>query len=336
MSKQATEIDLRWRMGVLAGGLCTALALAGCTAPPDALAPDSAVQTPATTTTSAAALDSTTTLTVAPDSTTTSAAAPGPTTTSAAAPGPTTTSAAALDSTTTSAAAPDPTTTLTVAPDSTTTSAAAPDSTTTSTTTGQGSGPVSGGEGSATKDEGAETGLGETGGKPGEPGEPAPSVRGAGTADLGPVEGRVYEWLDGDRTRRVWMQTDLVLEERGQAPDDQVVLRFGGDQDIVNREGRHDGVETQPVFRSESGDVMTLPGGVLVVLDPTWGHQAVQAFFGAHGIPETRVEDQAFAANAFLVDTPPGLPSLELANRLAGEDGVVVSSPNWATAVFPR
>ena len=307
MSTQATQIDLRWRTGVLAGGLCAALALAGCTAPPDAVAPDSAVQTPASTTT-------------------TSAVAPDPPTTSTAAPGPTTTSAAALDSTTT----------LTTAPDSTTTSVAAPDPPTTSTTTGQGSGPVSGGEGKATREEGAETGLGETEGKPGEPGEPAPPGRRGEGADLGPVEGRVYEWLDGDRTRRVWLQNDLVLEERGQAPDDQVILRFGGDQDIVNREGRHDGVETQPVFRSESGDVMTLPGGVLLVLDPTWDDQAVKAFFAAHGIPKSRVEDQAFAANAFLVDTPPGLPSLELANRLAGEDGVVVSSPNWATAVFPR
>ena len=323
MSRQATEVNLRWRTGVLAGGLCAALALAGCTAPPDALAPDSAVQTPATTTTSVVALDSTTTSVVALDSTTTSVVALDSTTTSV----------VALDSTTTSAAAPDPTTTLTAAPDSTTTSVAAPDPTTTSTTTGQDGGPVSVGEGKATRDEGAETGLGETEGKPG---EPAPPGRRGEGADLGPVEGRVYEWLDGDRTRRVWLQTDLVLEERGQAPDNQVVLRFGGDQDIVNREGRHDGVETQPVFRSESGDVMTLPGGVLLVLDPTWDDQAVKAFFAAHGIPKSRVEDQAFAANAFLVDTPPGLPSLELANRLAGEDGVVVSSPNWATAVFPR
>ena len=336
MSRQATEVNLRWRIGVLAGGLCAALALAGCTAPPDALAPDSAVQTPATTTTSAVAPGPTATSVVALDSTTTSAAALDSTTTSVVALDSTTTSAAAPDPTTTLTAAPDPTTTLTTAPDSTTTSVAAPDPTTTSTTTGQGSGPVSVGDGSATKDEEGETGFDETEGKPGEPGEPAPSVRGAGTADLGPVEGRVYEWLDGDRTRQVWLQTDLVLEERGQAPDDQVILRFGGDQDIVNREGRHDGVETQPVFRSESGDVMTLPGGVLLVLDPTWDDQAVKAFFAAHGIPKSRVEEQAFAANAFLVDTPPGLPSLELANRLAGEDGVVVSSPNWATAVFSR
>ena len=314
MSTQATQIDLRWRTGVLAGGLCAALALAGCTAPPDAVAPASAVQTPASTTT-------------------TSAVAPDP---------PTTPLRRRIPLPRVAAVAPDPTTAgpTTVRHDRPLwrripllRPVRRPILATTSTTTGQGGGPVSGGEGKATRDEGAETGLGETEGKPG---EPAPPGRRGEGADLGPVEGRVYEWLDGDRTRRVWLQTDLVLEERGQAPDNQVVLRFGGDQDIVNREGRHDGVGTQPVFRSESGDVMTLPGGVLLVLDPTWDDQAVKAFFAAHGIPKSRVEEQAFAANAFLVDTPPGLPSLELANRLAGEDGVVVSSPNWATAVFPR
>ena len=34
--------------------------------------------------------------------------------------------------------------------------------------------------------------------------------------------------------------------------------------------------------------------------------------------------------------TLPGFPSLELANALAGEERVLISSPNWRTAVEPR
>ena len=34
-------------------------------------------------------------------------------------------------------------------------------------------------------------------------------------------------------------------------------------------------------------------------------------------------------ANGFLVETEPGFPSLELANALAAQAGVWVSSPNW-------
>ena len=40
-----------------------------------------------------------------------------------------------------------------------------------------------------------------------------------------------------------------------------------------------------------------------------------------------------FLENGFLVETEPGFPSLELANALASQDGVVMSSPNWWTEI---
>ena len=56
----------------------------------------------------------------------------------------------------------------------------------------------------------------------------------------------VYTWWDGDREMRVRIEPD---------EDPQ---RYGGG-------------EGEPVFRSDSGGgVMTLPGGVLLALDPTW------------------------------------------------------------------
>ena len=43
-----------------------------------------------------------------------------------------------------------------------------------------------------------------------------------------------------------------------------------------------------------------------------------------------------FLENGFLVQTEPGFPSLELANELAAQEGVVISSPNWWREVETR
>ena len=37
--------------------------------------------------------------------------------------------------------------------------------------------------------------------------------------------------------------------------------------------------------------------------------------------------------NGFLIETEPGFPSLELANALVDQDGLLISSPNWWTEV---
>ena len=74
---------------------------------------------------------------------------------------------------------------------------------------------------------------------------------------------------------------------------------------------------------------MTLPGGMMLVLDPQWDQAAVDKFFEGNDIDPDRVLELDFMDNAFFVQTGPGMPSLELANELADEEGVIVSSPNW-------
>ena len=164
---------------------------------------------------------------------------------------------------------------------------------------------------------------------------PAVSAKGgASAASADP--GVPYTWQDGDRTRSAWLQTDLVLQETSKNTADDVVVREGPEESIVERQPRHDGLSTQPVFRSDSGSLTTLPGGVLLVLDGEWSQTQVDTFFAGQGIAATRVEPQSFVPNAFLIETAPGLPSLELANALADEAGVLISSPNWRTEVELR
>ena len=84
--------------------------------------------------------------------------------------------------------------------------------------------------------------------------------------DGSPGQGTVYTYKDGDRTFRVVLQDDLILQEAAAiTPDDVVIVKGSGDS-IVEKQAKH-GQDTQPVFRSEwGGGLMTLPGGILLAL----------------------------------------------------------------------
>ena len=135
-------------------------------------------------------------------------------------------------------------------------------------------------------------------------------------------QGQVYTYEDGDRTVRVRLQSDLEVSGDGN------VARGSGEH-IVTKD-RSETSTGQPVFRSESsGTLMTLPGGVLLVLDAEWSTAETNAFFARNRIKLSRVSDLDVAANSFFVETEPGFASLNLANTLAAQDGVLISSPNW-------
>ena len=140
----------------------------------------------------------------------------------------------------------------------------------------------------------------------------------SGQSDQGPV----YTYEDGDRTVRVRLQSDLEVSGDGN------VARGSGEHIVTKDSSRRS--TGQPVFRSESsGTLMTLPGGVLLVLDAEWSTAETNAFFARNRIKLSRVSDLDVAANSFFVETEPGFASLNLANTLAEQDGVLISSPNW-------
>ena len=142
------------------------------------------------------------------------------------------------------------------------------------------------------------------------------------------AQGAEYTWQDGRHTRRASVQIDLVAQAEEETRSDDIVVRGGGEEHVVRRQPRHDEAAL-PVFRSESGEILTLPGGVLLALDASWDQTRVDQFFLENGITGDRIARQQFAVHAFLVETEPGFPSLELANTLAALDGVLLSSPNW-------
>ena len=139
-------------------------------------------------------------------------------------------------------------------------------------------------------------------------------------------QGQVYTYQDGDRTMRVRLPSDLEVSGDGS------VARSRGEHIVTKdsvsaRGGKSSGL---PVFRSESsGTLMTLPGGVLLVLEAAWSTAETNAFFARNRIKLNLVSALDVAANSFFVETAPGFPSLDLANTLAAQDGVRISSPNW-------
>ena len=157
-----------------------------------------------------------------------------------------------------------------------------------------------------------------------------------GTA--GSTQGQTYTWEDGDRTLTARLQTDLVVQKDADGSSGDIVAANAGGGSIVKNEDGYDksDPDSQPVFRSESGALMTLPGGVLLALDPDWTKEETDAFFSGNNISLDRVSELSYITNGFFVETEPGFPSLNLANALAAQEGVEVSSPNWWTEVTTK
>ena len=169
-----------------------------------------------------------------------------------------------------------------------------------------------------------------------------------GSGDLVSAQGEVYTWHDGDRTLRARLQLDLVLigdgsiTSKGDVVADtghgQIVRGPGGNGQPTDVEGESDAAGggqpdstggSQPVFLSESGELVTLPGGVILVLDADWTVDDATAFFARNDIAPSRVSELDYLTNGFFVETDPGFASLDLANALAAQVGVELSSPNW-------
>ena len=145
--------------------------------------------------------------------------------------------------------------------------------------------------------------------------------------------GTVYTWQDGDRTLRVVLEPGQAVHETVADTAEDGVVEKGASDSIV-RERSGPGNDGQPVFRSESGgELMTLPGGIILALDPEWDQHTVERFFSRNDIALDRTSELDFLPNGFFVETEPGFPSLELANTLADQDGVILSSPNWSREV---
>ncbi len=148
-------------------------------------------------------------------------------------------------------------------------------------------------------------------------------------------KGTVYIWQDGDITRRVRVQPGLAVQKSSvNRPEDEVITKSG--QMSIVRKQVNNGEDTQPVFRGQSGQLMTLPGGVVLVFAPELSREEMEVFFADNGISMDGVSRMDFTRNAFFINTGAGFASLHLANELSGKEGVILSSPNWWQEVVTK
>ncbi len=158
----------------------------------------------------------------------------------------------------------------------------------------------------------------------------APGQGNGGTGGTESGEGTVYTWQDGDREMRSVLQNDASDPKDDSFEGGNGGVTVKGVQSSGKDSGDADD-KVLPEFRMESGGgLMTLPGGVILLLDPEWDEAAVNKFFTSNNISTDDVKELEFVDNGFLVNTEAGFPSLNLANELAGEMGVISASPNWS------
>lgn len=141
-------------------------------------------------------------------------------------------------------------------------------------------------------------------------------------------------WYDGEREHRVRIDPQRVADFR--------VPRLAGKPSVVRprneAEKSADALPAglSPVFVDPDapGRIRALPGGVIVTLKQApAGNDAVEREdlarrrIAAAGVRPLRPIDPD--SRCWLVESPPGMPSLELANRLHRSGDFESASPNW-------
>lgn len=165
--------------------------------------------------------------------------------------------------------------------------------------------------------------------------------------------GRAVHYYDGETKRTLWLDESRVAEFTPSASSSQALAAsFPGAREAagsfgrvkiwdVNRSpeiaqyvgdlnGLHADASFSPVLRdaqSEHASMKALPGGVLVVLDAAWSEQEVRDWLVSRG--HAVRQSLPTAPNAFVIDTPVGMESLEIANALFESGDVVSASPNF-------
>ena len=152
---------------------------------------------------------------------------------------------------------------------------------------------------------------------PGQPAEPFPEFDGrqikseTGAAYPAPdpdqrpsAQDWQYTWQDGNRTMIVLLQPDLTAANDGRIRSRDTKAAAAGSVRSAKA-----GSGAMPMFRSPSGTLMTLPGGVLLALDRTWTETEINAFLARNGIKSARVSELGYIANGVCVASGPRQPA---------------------------
>ncbi|MCB1192292.1 MAG: hypothetical protein H7A23_21705 [Leptospiraceae bacterium] len=154
-----------------------------------------------------------------------------------------------------------------------------------------------------------------------------------------------YTWYDGDTPRKVYVNSDYVADithtgnsgkSRGKGNYSNPVVKFIPKSELKKTKSGNEETATYPVFMENpnSASLMTLPGNVIVKLDKNFTRDDVNNWAMENKVK--LVEKLNLIGNVYVAESPPGIPSLDLANKLRTKDGVEYAVPNWHKQVSKK
>ena len=169
-----------------------------------------------------------------------------------------------------------------------------------------------------------------------------------------------YVWNDGEQDRKVWLSPNLMAEFNASgtprsptaalslAPATRIAKRgaialwrldegASVSETLTQIQAADPTRSFSPVLHDgpwTSGRMRALPGNVILMLNPVWGDAEINQWISEQGL--TVVKKLNFGKNILVLQTPPGLASLQIANSLADLPGVAAAFPNWWVEVSLR
>lgn len=150
-----------------------------------------------------------------------------------------------------------------------------------------------------------------------------------------------FYWYDGQIRRELWLESSQVVDFTAKAANGAPLIKSsavtaattatatnGKDPSAPQKSGGADTQKVSPMFRDTTGTAPTraLPGGVIVTLKQPLSPDEARAFLQQRGlVPVSQLGDSAM----WLVESPAGLESLALANRLFESGEFAAAAPNW-------
>ncbi len=143
-----------------------------------------------------------------------------------------------------------------------------------------------------------------------------------------PVQAQVkgvaeHYWYDGETKRSLWIDSGQVADFSTQDRTKAAVMKAMPATKSLNE-------KMSPLFRDQADEnarARALPGGVIVRLKQIMPDEQARSYLNERGLRAVR--EIGSQTGLWLVESPPGMASLELANRLHEKGEFVSASPNW-------
>ncbi len=133
----------------------------------------------------------------------------------------------------------------------------------------------------------------------------------------------VHYWYDGEIKRPLWIDAGQVADFSSQDRTQSAVVKSMPTTKSM-------GEKMSPLFRDQADDNArgrALPGGIVVRLRQTLPDEQARSYLNERGLKAVR--EIGSQTGLWLVESAPGMASLELANRLHEKGEFVSVSPNW-------